>query len=143
MGEQVIADFLQHHPTIEDLRWYPHNATLQLSHGSLPILRRLITNPGFACSILSDPTVPSRAIECVSQLSLDDKTLAILDAIDTSQLRDLRLWRYLGLDSINHLAQLFPQLTHLEIPKFGIPTRTDADSNYTIVSSFWLAPIWF
>ncbi|KAJ7118749.1 hypothetical protein C8R44DRAFT_706889 [Mycena epipterygia] len=132
IGEQVIADFLQHHPTIEDLRWYPHNETLQLSYGSLPILKRLITNPGFACSILSDPTVPSRAIECVSQLSLDDKTLAILDAIDTSQLRDLRFWRYPGLDSINHLAQLFPQLTHLEIPKFGIPTRTDVDSNYTV-----------
>jgi hypothetical protein len=78
--------------------------------------------------------VPNRAIECVSQLSLDEPTLAILAAIDTSQLRDLRIWRYPGLESLNHLAQLFPQLTYLEIPKFGIPTRNDADSNYTIVS---------
>ncbi|KAJ7168276.1 hypothetical protein C8R43DRAFT_145219 [Mycena crocata] len=132
VGEQMIVNFLEQHPTIEDLRWYPHTENLSLSQGSLPRLKRLITNPGFACSILSDPTVPNRAIECVSQLSLDETTMSILNAIDTSQLRDLRVWRYPGLDSINHLAVLFPQLTHLEIPKFGIPTRNDADSNYTI-----------
>jgi len=132
-GEREIVAFLEKHPTIEDLRWYPHNDTLRLSHGSLPNLKCLITSPGIACSILSDPTVPSRAIQCVSQLSLDEPTLAILDAIDTSQLRDIRVWRYAGLESINHLAELFPHLTHLEIPKFGIATRDDAENNsYTI-----------
>ncbi|KAF7353657.1 F-box domain-containing protein [Mycena venus] len=132
-GEKEIVDFLQTHPTIEDLRWYPHNDTLRLSHGSLPNLKSLITSPGIACSVLSDPTLPNRAIECISQLSLDEPTLAILDAIDTSQLRDIRVWRYAGLASIDHLAELFPHLTHLEIPKFGIPTRDDTENNnYTI-----------
>ncbi|KAJ7491271.1 hypothetical protein FB451DRAFT_1222606 [Mycena latifolia] len=128
----LISAFLERHHTIEVLYWYPHNETLRLRHGSLPVLKKLITSPSFACSILSDLTVPNRAIECVSQLSVDEPTLSILDAINTSQLRDLRVWRYAGLESINILAQRFPQLTHLEIPKFGIPTRNDSDSNYTI-----------
>ncbi|KAJ7702247.1 hypothetical protein B0H17DRAFT_137957 [Mycena rosella] len=133
IGEQVIAKFLEHHHTIESLHWYPkYETTLRLSPGSLPILKRLITSPGFACSILSDLTVPNRAIECVSQLSVDERTLSILDSINTSQLRDLRVWRYAGLESINLVAQRFPQLTHLEIPKFGIPTRIDSDNDYTI-----------
>jgi hypothetical protein len=80
--------------------------------------------------------VPKRAIECVSQLSLDEPTLAILDAINTSRLRDFGVWRYAGMESIIHLSDLFPHLTHLEIPKFGLPTREDADDNYTIVGSF-------
>ncbi|KAJ7736521.1 hypothetical protein B0H14DRAFT_2993742 [Mycena olivaceomarginata] len=131
-SEQEIVEFLQKHPSIEDLRWYPHNDTLRLGYGSLPNLKCLITSPGIACAVLADPTVPSRAIECVSQLSLDDSTLAILDAIDTSQLRDIRVWRYAGLESIDHLAELFPNLTHLEIPNFGIPTRQDENNNYVI-----------
>lgn len=134
-SEQEIVEFLQKHPSIEDLRWYPHNDTLRLGHGSLPNLKCLDTSSGIACAVLADPTVPSRAIECVSQLSLDDSTLAILDAIDTSQLRDIRVWRYAGLESIDHLAELFPNLTHLEIPNFGIPTRQDENNNYVIVGT--------
>ncbi|KAJ7184317.1 hypothetical protein C8R46DRAFT_1063687 [Mycena filopes] len=132
--ELVILNFLERHPTIEDLRWYPspRNDSLKLADGSLPNLKRLITTPALACSILSDPTLPNRAIECISQVSLDESTLAILDTIDTSQLRDFRVWRYPGLDAVNDLAQRLPQLTHLEIPKFGIPTRNDAENDYTI-----------
>ncbi|KAJ7043127.1 hypothetical protein C8F04DRAFT_1029103 [Mycena alexandri] len=130
-SEQVVLEFLQRHPTVEDLRWYPRHDTLSLSHGSLPNLKRLITTPPLACSILSDPTVPNRAIVCVSQVSLDESTLAILDAIDTSQLRDLRVWRYSGLEAVNDLAQRLPHLTHLEIPQFGIPTRNDTANDYT------------
>ncbi|KAJ6547004.1 hypothetical protein B0H19DRAFT_1163483 [Mycena capillaripes] len=132
IGEQAIVDFLQQHPTIEYLRWYPYNDSLRLNHGSLSNLKRLITSPAIACSILSDPTVPNRALECISQVSIDNSTLAILNSIDTSQLRDLRVWRYAGLEEINNLAGLFPQLTHLEIPKFGIATRDDAENSYTI-----------
>ncbi|KAJ6500558.1 hypothetical protein C8R45DRAFT_73457 [Mycena sanguinolenta] len=132
-SEQEVVQFLQNHPTIQDLRWYPHNDELQLGHGNLPNLKTLITSPEIACTVLADPTVPSRAIECVSQLSITDSTLAILDAIDTSRLRDLRVWRYSGLETINRLAELFPNLTRLEVPKFGIPTRNDAENeNYTV-----------
>ncbi|KAF7359275.1 F-box domain-containing protein [Mycena sanguinolenta] len=132
-SEREVIQFLQNHPTIQDLRWYPHNDELQLGHGSLPNLKTLITSPEIACSVLADPTVPNRVIECVSQLSITDATLAILDAIDTSRLRDLRVWRYSGLETINRLAELFPNLTRLEVPKFGIPTRDDTENeNYTI-----------
>ncbi|KAJ6608638.1 hypothetical protein B0H10DRAFT_521952 [Mycena sp. CBHHK59/15] len=101
-----IIGFLEHHPTIEDLRWYPTNESLRLGHGSLPVLKRLITSHSFACSILSDPTVLSRAIECISQISIDETTLAILGAIETSHLRDLRIWRYPGLE-LSIASQIF------------------------------------
>ncbi|KAJ7684595.1 hypothetical protein DFH06DRAFT_1073348 [Mycena polygramma] len=131
-GEQTIVEFLQRHPTIERLRWYPSNDTLRFSPGSLPNLRCLVTSTGIAPCILSDRTVPERALECISQISLNEQTWVILDAIDTSRLRDLRVWRYAGLETINHLAARFPRLTHLEIPKFGLPTRDDAENAYTI-----------
>ncbi|KAJ7273121.1 hypothetical protein C8J57DRAFT_266599 [Mycena rebaudengoi] len=129
---QAIAEFLQNHPSIEELHWYPRDQTLQLSPGSLPVLRRLITSPDFARSVLVDPTVPHRAMEQISQLSIDDPTLALLATINTSRLRDLRIWKYSGLEAIGRVAALLPALTHLEIPMFGIATRDDEDKEYTI-----------
>ncbi|KAK7035746.1 F-box domain-containing protein [Favolaschia claudopus] len=129
-----IVKFLQNHPTIQSLRWYPNAglANSVVGHGSLPNLKCLHSHHSVASSILADLTVPNRTIECVSQLSLDEPTLAILDAIDTSHLRDIRIWRYSGLESVGRFAESFPSLTRLEIPKFGIPTRDDAQNDYTI-----------
>ncbi|KAJ7229120.1 hypothetical protein GGX14DRAFT_416748 [Mycena pura] len=130
--EPAIADFLKHHPTIEDLNWYPSTTSLHLEHGVLPHLKRLTSTPEFACSVLSDPTLRNRAVERVHKLLLTDATLAILGAIDTSHMRDLRFWSYRDLDSIHRLAEVCPQLTHLEIPKYGITARNDTQSNYTV-----------
>ncbi|KAJ7611612.1 hypothetical protein FB45DRAFT_940422 [Roridomyces roridus] len=130
--ETSVIEFLQRHPTIEDLQWFPHTESLQLGHGSLPRLKRLTTTTEFACTVLSDPTVPHRAIECVGQLSLDERTWRALAAINTTRLKELQIWRHDNLETIHRLAELVPQLRRLEIPRFGLATRSDADKNHTV-----------
>ncbi|KAF7304940.1 F-box domain-containing protein [Mycena kentingensis (nom. inval.)] len=129
-GERGALQFLEKHVTVEELTWYPVNTMLTLRPGSLPALRKLITSDKFAWSVVTDFSV-ARPLECISQLSLNEATLAVLATIDGSRLRDLRIWKYSGLRNIHQLAELFPNLEVLEAPTLGISTREDADMGYT------------
>lgn len=109
------ARFIEAHPTIEDLRWYPISS-VTLAPGSLPALKRLSTTAALAKSILLDHTNPPRPLEDIHGLSIDMETISDLEGIDGGSLRELRITRYDDLHTISKLADLFPTLTSLWTP---------------------------
>ncbi|KAF7323168.1 F-box domain-containing protein [Mycena chlorophos] len=130
-GELAAATFIERHPTIEELSWYPVDSNLRLQFGSLPRLKKLITGRAFASSLLSDSR-NSRAFECLSQLTMDKATLDLLSTLDTSQLRDMRIWKFAGIESLHRLAEIAPHITLLEMPTLGMQTVEDTNNGLTL-----------
>nr|GAT60058.1 predicted protein [Mycena chlorophos] len=130
-GEMAAANFIERHPAIEELSWYPVDSNLRLQFGSLPRLKKLITGRAFASSLLSD-SGSSRAFECLSQLTMDKATLDLLSTLDTSQLRDMRIWKFAGIESLHRLAEIAPHITLLEMPTLGMQTVEDTNDGLTL-----------
>jgi hypothetical protein len=112
------AQFIQAHPTIEDLQWYPVSS-VTLAPGSLPNLRRLSTTAQLALSILSDQTDPPRPLEYIHGLYVNPETISGLEGVHGGTLRELRIAQYDDLQSLSKLAELFPSLTSLETPSYA------------------------
>ncbi|TFK71233.1 hypothetical protein BDN72DRAFT_877295 [Pluteus cervinus] len=129
--EESILEFIQSHPTIEDLRWYPFDHATRPPIGFLPNLKRIVSSHSFAMGILRDKSV-DRNIESVSQISLWPNTLKDLENVNGNSMEELRIWRYEGMDSVEKLAKFFPNVKILEIPKFGLPTLHDESKDYTL-----------
>lgn len=128
--EEHIRQFLSEHPTIEDLHWHPKFTSAPLTCGTLPILKQLSTSVAFIPTVLS---ARNSTLESIGQLSLNARTLRLLEQMDGSKLRELYLWRYDFLTSIHRLAELLPALEVLGIPSLGIPNINDMAHDYTIV----------
>jgi len=131
--DSAILSFLGEHPTIEDLRWYPMLDVTNLPRGLLPSLTRIISSHSFATGLLRDPTLMrQRAFKFISQISLGPNTLQLLGMINGSQLEEIHIWRFDGIDDVKRLAVLFPNIKALEIPSLGIPSR---NNDYTLVGN--------
>jgi len=121
LDEEPVLKFLEAHPTIEELSWYPFNPHSFLSAGSLPALKEISSTHAFTMEILRDATVPNRAMESVAQISLGPRTMKDLAKIDGSKLRELYIWRYDQIQMVHQVAKLLPNVTVLSMPGFGIP----------------------
>ena len=110
--------FIEEHPTIEDLFWHPIGV-VSLSPQSLPVLKRLSTSHQLL-GILEDVAYP-RFIECLDVQSLGSHMFPNLKNLDRGRLRKLKLHSFGDLASIYQLAELFPALTWLSMPKYRTP----------------------
>ncbi|KAF8154244.1 hypothetical protein B0H34DRAFT_800116 [Crassisporium funariophilum] len=129
--DDTVLAFINSHPSIQDLRWYPVDQGLPLPLGFLPSLKRIQTHHRLATLLLRDKTLLSeRAMESISQISLGFNTMQLLGMINGSQLQELYIWRFENLESISRIAVLFPTIKVLGIPTFGIPSASEDD--YTI-----------
>lgn len=116
--DKTCARFIESHPTIEALRWYPIGG-ITLSPGTLPALKRLSSTHDFVLAFLLDQTVP-RAIECLDGLFLNPDILRTLEIVDGSSMRKLRVAGYHCLRTLRGLMDVFPALTWLYLPPYGI-----------------------
>lgn len=129
-SDAIMLHFLESHPTIEDLRWYPIGQGLPLSQGLLPALKRILTADHIVKTLLRDSSViPEREMQVISQISLGPNTMKLLQNMNGAHLQELHIWRFEDLDQIKLLATLFPNIRTVDIPYF---VRADRD---TIVSA--------
>ena len=131
--DEPILRFLEAHQTLEDVKWYPLYSDSRLFPGSLCNIKRLTTTSDFPLSILQDSTVPRHHLERVFRISLDQTSLHILEKLKGSGLRELAISHYDKLESIHHLAELFPELTVLDVTRFGPLDHGAAHVIYTLV----------
>ena len=138
VADSSITDFLDVHPTIEDLRWYPVNQGLLIPNGFLPRLKRIQSRATF--SILRDPNlIRQRKMELISHISLDRNTMQLLETIDGSQLQELHIW---GIDRLNPLLRRVATLFRtLVIPRFGRPFGHENYSGSLVGLSISLQPM--
>lgn len=145
--DESRARFLENHPTIEELTWFPIGIP-NLAPGSLPILKRLRTSLQVVIALdqlsqdhviqvdklddqvspqqltLSTPTPGPpvlRPLECLDVRSVDAQTLASFKTFDRMSLRRLRLHMLGDLHSIHQLAEFFPNITWLSLPAVHLP----------------------
>lgn len=130
--EQEIFNFLKLHPTIEELTWLPMDPPPRLEPGFLPNLKRIYSSHSFTMSILRDPFV-KRKMECICQISIGPRTWQDLQSLDGKSVKELAIWRYDGMKTIEDLARVVPYVRILEIASFGIPTIHDQYLDYTLV----------
>jgi len=146
------ARFLENHPTIEELNWFPVGMP-NLGPDCLPNLRILCTNRQFIVS-LNDPEsasppigLPSppcspvsaapalvldessaapqkpRPIESLDVYSLDAHTLLELRCVDKKTLRKLKLHSFGDMCVLHELAAQFPNIEWLWLPSVHLPTN--------------------
>ncbi|PPQ87696.1 hypothetical protein CVT25_011463 [Psilocybe cyanescens] len=125
-----ILDFLRNHPNIEDLRWLTWSWNrLTFPSGFLPSLKRLRAYGHLYRSLLQDPTlIEKRKWECISRATLTSD-MPILEQIDLSCLKEMRLLNFEGFDSLKRLADLAPSITILAIPSFGPPININCGTH--------------
>jgi hypothetical protein len=119
--ETIVFKFLEAHATIEHLMYYPIRLETSLSPGSLPALKVVTSAHDFTMRILRDTTVCSRTMEGIGQICLGPNTMRDLEMIDGSELRSLHIWKYDDIQMVHQIAKLFPNITVLEMPRFGVP----------------------
>jgi len=112
------ARFIEAHPTIEDLQWFPVGP-VKLAPGSLPAITRLSTRADLVMSILLDQLTPPRPLKDLHGLFVNPQTVLDLEGINGKTLRTLRLTRFDDLQSIAKLPKIFPALTSLETPPYA------------------------
>lgn len=118
----AIIKFLEKHPTIEQLMYYPIRLPeAKFSPGFLPALKKIVSTHDFTMRILRDTTVCRRTMEAIGQISLGPNTLQDLEMIDGSKLQALHLWKYDNIETVHQVAKLFPKIKFLEMPRFGVP----------------------
>jgi hypothetical protein len=119
--EAIVFKFFEVHTTIERLMYYPIRLDARLAPGSLPALRDITSTHDFTMRILRDTSVCSRTMEGIGQISLAPDTMQDLQIIDGRELRCLHIWKYEDLKMIQQVSRLFPNITVLEMPRFGVP----------------------
>ena len=157
--DESHARFLENHPTIEELTWFPIGIP-NLAPGSLPILKRLRTSLQVVIALdqlsqdhaihvekLDDQVSPQRLtlststpdppvlrpLECLDVRSVDAQTLASFKTFDRMSLRRLRLHMLGDLQSIHQLAEFFPNITWLSLPAINLPTDAIHPANVKLV----------
>ena len=138
LDEGAIFGFLEKHPTIQELEYYPVVQQTRLSPGSLPALKQITSMHQFTMSILRDTTVSRRGMESIGQISLGPNTMLDLENIANagSKLRALYIWKYDNIRMVHQVAKLFPNIMLLEMPRLGLPK---GEMDESIVLSFLFA----
>lgn len=114
------AAFIEAHPTIEDLCWYPLHS-LQMKPDALPAIKRLRTNSHLLAA-LDEADGEPRAIECLDIAAMDPSALAELKCLDGKKLQKLKIYSYGDLQSVSSLAKKFPSINWLSVPTHRTPT---------------------
>jgi hypothetical protein len=124
--------FINNHPTIEELSWYPIGP-VEFSSDSLPSIKRLqagrqviealeipMGNP-----LLTDSKSPAekgtRRIEYLDVISIGPENLTGLTCLHRASLRMLNLRLIGSLESVHYLADVFPNITWLSLPPVHLP----------------------
>jgi hypothetical protein len=115
------VSFIEAHPTIEDLRWFPPPQAV-LAPGSLPALARLETTNDMATSILLDPLTRPRPLKELVGLVADSTTVERLKGTTVAIVETLRLASFDELHSVSKLGAIFPALKSLFAPPFATST---------------------
>jgi hypothetical protein len=104
--------FLEHHPTLEELNWFPIGQ-INFSSCILPSLKRLQSDIQVIDAL--EKTGLSRSIECLSIRSLNPQRLIDMKHVDHTSLRKLSIPRIPSLEYIPHLGESFSGITWLSI----------------------------
>ncbi|TFK62672.1 hypothetical protein BDN72DRAFT_377966 [Pluteus cervinus] len=152
-SDDEVLEFLEAHPSIEDLTWFPCDMDSKLCSGSLPGLKRLISGHEFALSLVQDRIgAEPRAFDCLSRLIIDPLTLQSLaptplGGLGDSEaegggtqgggggggcLKELHVLTYDAIESIHRLSELYPTLQVLDIKGFGPQDRSDGHASYSL-----------
>ncbi|KAF9051824.1 hypothetical protein BJ165DRAFT_1451510 [Panaeolus papilionaceus] len=122
--DRVILEFLQRHPTITDLVWYPMDQRLEPPRGILPNLRKVESTHNIVTRLLDDTTLTgsqARTMEKIGQISLGHRTMQLLGRMAIKEsLREIWTWRFERLENLHRIAVLFPGLETLALEGFGI-----------------------
>lgn len=160
------ALFLQNHPTIEELNWFPMDMP-HLGQDCLPNLRILCTNREFIASFNDPKSVPSstglltppatpvtaapapvpvqpnttapqtpRPVESLDVISLDAETLLELQCVDKKTLRKLKLHSFGSMSTLHELAAHFCNIEWLSLPSSCLPI--DAVHPIALTKDDWL-----
>ena len=148
--DESRARFLDNHPTIEELTWFPIGIP-NLAAGSLPIMKCLRTSLQVVIALdqlsqdhvlqveklgdqdspqrstLSTPTTDPpvlRPSQYLDVRSIDAQTLAGFKTFDGMSLRRLRLHMLGDLQSIHQFAEFFPNITWLSFPAVHLTSVT-------------------
>ena len=120
--DRIHVEFLSHHPTIQDLVWFPIGNDLALPPGFLPNLKRLSTDVSLAEALYSsdmpDPSV-RRTIECLNIRTIPPSLMHILEQTphdDRASLRTLLIHALHRDDRLEQIPVLFPNIVHLRFP---------------------------
>jgi hypothetical protein len=123
-SDEPCITFLSQHPWIEDLSWIP-SVTTKLPHASLPSLKRLAANRSFTSFILGDRIYPPRPLEIVEGMALvGTESINNLRCLDGNRVTKLNIASYDGIQRIESLAEMFPNLTWLRVPENGAVKST-------------------
>ncbi|KAF8227230.1 hypothetical protein L208DRAFT_1405740 [Tricholoma matsutake] len=104
--------FLENHPTLEELQWFPIGQ-ITLSASSLPSIKRLQGSRQVIEAF--EATGLSRFIECLSVLALDPQRLVNMKCVDHASLRKLSIRRIPSLEHIHHIGERFTGITWLSM----------------------------
>lgn len=114
-----IVDFLKVHPTIETLRWATV-PSLPIPCSSLPALRHLSSpNSSFLAMLLSRERQGSVNLSSMKDVPLNDELLPLFDAVNQETMRVLHIGTLDNFDTLRALAEYFPNLEELTLPRRG------------------------
>ncbi|RDB15909.1 hypothetical protein Hypma_003569 [Hypsizygus marmoreus] len=128
--------FLENHPAIEELSWFPIGP-VQLSAGSLPSLKRLMSGRQVIEAL--EETATLRFIECLDVWGLDSQSLISLKNVHGPSLLKLKLHSVGSLESLYTLAETFPSIVWLSLPSVYLshqPTAIEIDDWFNILPRF-------
>ena len=120
--DRIHIEFLSHHPTIQDLVWFPIGNDLTLPPGFLPNLKRLSTDVSLTEALyandMPDPTI-RRTIECLNIRTIPPSLMHVLEQTphdDRASLRTLLIHALHRDDRLEQIPILFPNIAHLRFP---------------------------
>lgn len=105
--------FIESHPTIEELSWFPIGS-VEFTTDSIPSIRRLRTGRQVLEALEKQNTL--RHIEYLDVLSFSSENLSNLHLLHRESLRMLKLHALGSLEGIHNLAEIFPNITWLSMP---------------------------
>ena len=118
--------FLANNPSIEELAWIPLGC-IQMPPNILPNLRSVQTTVEVLRSLCKSEA--PRAFEVLEVLSLDAETLIGMENLDRGALKKLTLSWFDNMGQLERIAELFPNLTWLNLPRSGTATTPVSEVN--------------
>ncbi|KAF9461068.1 hypothetical protein BDZ94DRAFT_1221963 [Collybia nuda] len=135
--DQSRITFIENHPSIEELTWFPIGP-VDFSIDSIPSIRRLKAGRQVLDALEKQNIV--RHIEYLDILSLSSEDILSLHLLHRESLRMLKLHALGTLEGIYNLAQTFPNITWLSMPAVHLgpegPQKINIDEWYEILSHF-------
>ena len=107
------AIFLENHPTIEELHWFPIGWHINLPASSLPSLKRLQSSSQVINAL--GRTSLSRSIECLSVVLLNPCHFPDMKHLEQSSLRKLSIRGHVSIEHVLGLGKCFSGITWLSL----------------------------